>query len=1230
MKLPMFNRSLFGLFLCSFLLSSITHAQELPPDFSDALVLGGFTEPVGCTWDANGRSYVWEKGGKVWIIENGVRLPSPLIDLSEEVGNWRDHGMLGFTLDPNFANNGRIYLLYVVDRHHLMNYGTPAYNPGANEFFNATIVRCTRYVAIGPAHNTVDPTSRTVLIGETPQTGGPILHESHGAGSLVFGTDGTLLVSIGDGGTYYSTDMGNAPDTYHEQALADGIIRPQENVGSLRAQMVNSHSGKILRIDPNTGDGIPGNPWFDAAEPRAPRSRVWAMGVRNAYRFTVRQGSGSTDPAAADPGTIYMGDVGWNLWEELNICDQKGLNFGWPLFEGFNTNPNYMNVPVANLDVPNPNFNGIDCTQPYYNFQDLIVQATPIHSNAHPEPCDPQAQIPNSIVKHFHARPAIDWRHGMQSRTGGFVGNVPVTYNLIDPASPVPGPLFGGFAAIGGPVMEGLQLPIGFQGASFHGDYAMGFIKRFMFDEQDNPVSVHDFAEGLGAVTWIGGGPDGCIWYIRYNTNELRRICYDQAVDLPPVAVAEQSAVFGPAPLNVSFMGSNSSDPGGGPLSYLWEFGDGDTSTDPDPDHIFTAPNSDPISYTVTLTVTDQGGQSASTTLLVSLNNTPPVVDITSFEDGAFYPVGVDTVFTLVATVSDAEHDDSELTYAWRTALHHNTHNHPEPVDNNEQTITLISGVGCDGEEYRYNISLTVTDAGGLSTTVQQWIYPACHLIGPTAVINADPMIGFAPLAVQFDGTASYDPGEIVSYQWDFGDNTFSTQPTPTKTFTTEGPNYVTLTVTDDDGLTHTAQRVINVITLDPPQCAGPIGGILREVWTEVTGVSIASLVAEPSYPASPDSIGIISSLQAPQGAGTNYGSRLRGWIVPETSGTYTFTLTSNDASVAYLSLNADPVNRVLIANVPGSTLPDEYDAYLSQVSDPIQLQAGVFYYVELLHKQGATADHLTLRWQMQGDPAPVVVPGSVLAPWIECLPRVQLRVLLQGAWDPSDASMRDDLRITGSIPLTEPYSAMGFNITDGPNTIPASMLAVTGQNAIVDWVLVELRSASDPSVIVASQAALVQRDGDVVGGDQYHKLLFDVDAGAYHVAVRHRNHLGAMTAVPIDISGDGALVDLADPAMPTFGTDAQRPLLNGKRALWAGNVLHDDRLSYTGTANDREPILQDLGGEVPTNVIAGYYKSDVNMDGYVKYVGRRNDRDPILVNIGGTVPTAIRQEQLP
>lgn len=1223
-------RGLLPFLIVAFIRSSIVYAQTLPPDFSDGLIMGGFVEPVGATWDANGRTYVWEKAGAVWIIENGIRLPAPLIDLSQEVGNWRDHGLLGFTLDPNFTTNGYIYLLYVVDRHHLMHYGTPSYNASTDEYFNATIVRCTRYTANAPAFNSVNAASRLVLLGETPESGAPILHESHGAGTLAFGTDGTLFASVGDGATYYSTDMGNAPDTYHVQALADGIIRPAENVGALRAQMVNSFSGKILRMDPATGDGVPGNPWYDPSQPRAPKSRVWGMGVRNAYRFTVRAGSGSLDPADADPGTIYLGDVGWNLWEELNICDRKGLNFGWPLFEGFNANSFYMNVPTQNLDAPNPLFNGVNCTDQYYDFQDLIVQATPDHTNAHPDPCDPSAQIPNSIPKHFHARPAIDWRHGNQSRTGGFVGNIAITYDLDDPNSPVPGPEFGGFAAIGGPVMEGLQLPVGYQGASFHGDYAMGFIKRFMFNEEDEPVSVHDFASGLGAVTWIGGGPDGCIWYIRYNTNEIRRICYDLAVDLPPVAVAEQSIQYGPSPLQVFFTGSNSSDPGGGSLTYLWDFGDGQTSTDADPTHIFTAPAGIPTAFNVTLTVTDQGGQSASTSLLVSLNNTPPVVDITSFEDGAFYPVGVDTVFQLQATVSDAEHGPDELTYAWRTYFHHNTHNHPEPVDTNEITSTNISGVGCDGEDYSYRITLTVTDAAGSSTTVEQWIYPACHLIGPTAVINATPVIGFAPLDVQLDGTDSYDPGEIVSYYWDFGDNTFSTDPTPVKTFTTEGPNYITLTVTDDDGLTDEAVRVINVITLDPPQCVGPIGSIEREVWTEIPGSSLASLIGAPPYQGEADTISTLTSMQAPQNTGINFGARIRGYIVPEVTGSYTFTLTSDDASAAYLSPNADPVNKVLIAHVPGLTLPMEYDKYFSQVSAPIELQAGIYYYVELLHKQGTANDHLTLRWQLNNAPEPVVIPGSVLAPWEDCIPGVQVRALLQGAWDPAQGMMRDDLRQAGLIPANEPYTALGYTVTEPAAPLTPAILGVTGQNAVVDWVLVELRDATDPAVIVASVAALLQRDGDIVGLDGYQRLLFDVPLAEYHVAVRHRNHLGAMSAEPVNAASEGAMVDLSAASTATYGMDAQRVLPNGRKALWMGNVVNDNELRYTNTNNDREPILQILGGSVPTNVISGYHQTDVNMDGLVKYVGNYNDRDPILVNIGGVVPTAIRTEQLP
>src|SRR5690606_17210408 len=185
----------------------------------------------------------------------------------------------------------------------------------------------------------------------------------HSTGSLAFGTDGTLLVSVGDGASYSSTDAGSANETYWQQAIADGIIRPEENVGALRSQMVNSFNGKILRLDPGTGDGLASNPWFDPTEPRAPRSRVWAMGLRNPYRFTVKPNSGSTDPTAGQPGTLFIGDVGWNLWEDLNVCTEGGMNFGWPLFEGFDPHSGYNNSAVQNRDAPNPLYNGVNCTQ---------------------------------------------------------------------------------------------------------------------------------------------------------------------------------------------------------------------------------------------------------------------------------------------------------------------------------------------------------------------------------------------------------------------------------------------------------------------------------------------------------------------------------------------------------------------------------------------------------------------------------------------------------------------------------------------------------------------------------------------------------------------------------------------------------------------------------------------------------------------------------------------------
>src|SRR5436190_1922543 len=170
-------------------------ASTVPPGFTESNVSGPWTDAVGLTFESNGRMYVWERTGRVWF-KDPSDAPSLLLDISEEVGAWEDHGMLGFALDPNFRVNGYIYLLYVVDRYYLLNFGTPGYDPNANAYFDATIGRLTRYTCqSSDDFRSINPTSRLILIGETKQTGFPVCAITHGIGSLAFGEDGTLLVS---------------------------------------------------------------------------------------------------------------------------------------------------------------------------------------------------------------------------------------------------------------------------------------------------------------------------------------------------------------------------------------------------------------------------------------------------------------------------------------------------------------------------------------------------------------------------------------------------------------------------------------------------------------------------------------------------------------------------------------------------------------------------------------------------------------------------------------------------------------------------------------------------------------------------------------------------------------------------------------------------------------------------------------------------------------------------
>ena len=181
----------------------------------------------------------------------------------------------------------------------------------------------------------------------------------------------------------------------------------------------------------------------------------------------------------------------------------------------------------------------------------------------------------------------------------------------------------------------------------------------------------------------------------------------------------------------------------------------------------------------------------------------------------------------------------------------------------------------------------------------------------------------------------------------------------------------------------------------------------------------------------------------------------------------------------------------------------------------------------------------------------------------------------------------------------------------------------------MVDWVLVQLRDAVNPGNILETRSALLLRNGAVVSSSGSGPLVFGYSSGSYHIAVKHRNHLGAMTSQAVAFNGSLITIDFRSTGTSTWGTDAQKTI-GAVRALWAGNTNGDDEMKYTGSGNDRDPILVRIGGVIPTNTVTGYYLEDCNLNGVVKYTGTSNDRDPILVNIGGTIPTNTRSEQLP
>ncbi len=284
--------------------STVIHAfaaTTIPPGFAQEVVASGFVAPTDIAFLPDGRVLVAELSGLVKL--SGPGGTTTFLDLRPEVNNYGERGLIGIAVDPQFEQNGFVYAYYV-------------YEHNATDPTGPKTARLSRFLAID---DTADPASETVLLGAVPGDSCaavtadciPSDFRDHHGGTIRFAADGTIFLSTGDGATVHA-------------------ITPN----ALRSQNLDSLAGKILHVD-RAGQGLSGNPfWTGSATDN--RSKVWAYGLRNAFRFALRPSS----------GIPYVGDVGWDTTEEIDVA-RAGANLGWPCFEGTPRQPGYETQTIC-------------------------------------------------------------------------------------------------------------------------------------------------------------------------------------------------------------------------------------------------------------------------------------------------------------------------------------------------------------------------------------------------------------------------------------------------------------------------------------------------------------------------------------------------------------------------------------------------------------------------------------------------------------------------------------------------------------------------------------------------------------------------------------------------------------------------------------------------------------------------------------------------------------------
>jgi glucose/arabinose dehydrogenase len=326
-------------------------AATLPAGFQESVAFGGLSGPTNVEFSKDGRVFVTEKSGLIKVFDSlSDATPTTFADLRTNVHNFWDRGLLGLALDPNFPTNPYVYVLYTHDAPiggTAPKWGTAGANsdtcptpPGATDDGCVVSGRLSRLQA---DINTNKMTgNEQVLIEDWCQQ-----YPSHSVGSLVFGSDGALYVSGGEGASFNFADYGQDGSPLNPCGDPPGgagttLTPPTAEGGALRSQDLRTNgdpvglSGSVLRVDPATGNALPNNPLIGNSDPNA--RRIIAHGLRNPFRQTL----------VARPGTdeIWVGDVGSSTWEEINrIADPADPtvveNFGWPCYEGQGRQPAY-------------------------------------------------------------------------------------------------------------------------------------------------------------------------------------------------------------------------------------------------------------------------------------------------------------------------------------------------------------------------------------------------------------------------------------------------------------------------------------------------------------------------------------------------------------------------------------------------------------------------------------------------------------------------------------------------------------------------------------------------------------------------------------------------------------------------------------------------------------------------------------------------------------------------